>query len=210
MWVPMKKITYTNQSEAVKLLINRDPILLDLFSKKESIDAFINPNYFLSLIQTITAQQLSSRVAQVIYQRLEKLFHHDITIEKILLTEDETFRSIGLSYQKTKYLKSLAEHMKNHHVTFDHIEDKSDQEIIDMLTQIKGIGVWSAQMFLMFSLGREDVFSVLDLGLRNAVKKLYNQENLSHQEIDEISQKWQPYRSIVSHYLWHAWDVKTK
>ncbi|OHE27133.1 MAG: hypothetical protein A2Y43_00305 [Tenericutes bacterium GWA2_38_26] len=77
-----------------------------------------------------------------------------------------------------------------------------------MLIKIKGIGVWSAQMFLMFSLGREDVFSVLDLGLRNAVKKIYNNPDLTHDEIEKISENWVPYRSIVSHFLWHAWDTK--
>lgn len=210
MVVFMRKITYTNQSEKVIYLAKKDPKLSDLFSKKESIDVTINSNYFLSLVQTITAQQLSSKVAQVIYNRLDVLFDHDMTIEKILATDEKTFRSIGLSYQKSKYLRSLAEHIKNGDVTFEHIEDKSDQDIIDMLTQIKGIGVWSAQMFLIFSLGREDIFSVLDLGLRNALKRLYAQQELSSQEIEKISQKWKPYRSIVSHYLWHAWDFETK
>lgn len=82
----------------------------------------------------------------------------------------------------------------------------TDEEIINMLVRIKGIGIWSAQMFLMFSLGREDVFSVLDLGLRNAAKKIYNQPELTNEQIELMSQNWKPYRSVVSHYLWHAWD----
>ena len=82
----------------------------------------------------------------------------------------------------------------------------SDQEIIDQLIQVKGIGVWTAQMFLMFSMGREDVFSALDLGLRNALMTLLNQQDMTIKEIETYSLKWKPYRSIVSHYLWHIWD----
>ena len=119
---------------------------------------------------------------------------------------EEALRPLGLSFQKIKYLKSLADCIIQGKVDLSDLESKSDQEIIDMLIQIKGIGVWTAQMFLMFSLGREDVFSVLDLGLRNAVKNIYQNQELSHQEIEQLAENWAPYRSVVSHFLWHAWD----
>ncbi|MDX9691672.1 MAG: hypothetical protein RBT45_04390 [Acholeplasmataceae bacterium] len=202
----MKKITYYQTSDIIHYLIQKDERLKPLFKKKDQIDVQINEDYFDSLVSTITAQQLSSKVAQVIYTRLKLLCNQEITAQKILIFTDEQLRSIGLSYQKIKYLKSLAEHVINHDVYFEHIDDKSDEKIIEMLTQIKGIGVWSAQMFLIFSLGREDVFSVLDLGLRNAVKKLYQNDQLTHDEINQLSLNWSPYRSVVSHFLWHAWD----
>jgi DNA-3-methyladenine glycosylase II len=206
----MKKITYHHESKEIQELIKKDQQLAPLFERKSHIDVHINDDYFVSLVGTITAQQLSSKVAQIIYNRLENLCQQDITAQKIIEFSEEELRAIGLSFQKIKYLKSLAEHMLSNKVSFDHINEMTNDEIIEMLTQIKGIGVWSAQMFLMFSLGREDVFSVLDLGLRNAVKRLYQNENLTHQDIEKLSENWSPYRSIVSHYLWHAWDNDTK
>jgi len=206
----MKKLTYHHDSKEVQALIQKDPMLKPLFERKHQIDVHINDDYFVSLVGTITAQQLSSKVATVIYNRLDNLCQNQITPQKIADFHEDELRSIGLSYQKIKYLKSLAEHMILGKVEFTDINDKSNEEIILMLTQIKGIGVWSAQMFLMFSLGREDVFSVLDLGLRNAVKRLYQKDDLTHDQIEKMSEQWSPYRSIVSHYLWHAWDNDTK
>jgi len=206
----MKKITYTNHSDKISYLIQKDPMLSSLFMKKEAIDVHLSDDYFDSLVGTITAQQLSSKVAQVIYNRLYNLLDQNITAEKIMQIDEQALRSIGLSFQKIKYLKSLAEHFIEKKVSFDYIYQQSDEDIINMLTQIKGIGVWSAQMFLMFSLGREDVFSELDLGLRNAVKRLYNNNQLTIEDIHRMSINWSPYRSIVSHFLWHAWDSDTK
>ncbi len=206
----MKKMVITNDSEKIKYLIQKDPKLETLFSRIKAIDVHLSDDYFVSLVSTITAQQLSSKVASVIYQRLRDLLHEDITAEKIMQADESSLRSIGLSYQKIKYLKSLAEHIIDKKVIFDYLHLQTDEQIIEMLIQIKGIGVWSAHMFLMFSLGREDIFSELDLGLRNAVKRLYQNDQLTIQEIKTISEKWSPYRSIVSHYLWHAWDFDTK
>lgn len=206
----MKKMVITNDSEKIKYLIQKDPKLETLFSRIKAIDVHLSDDYFVSLVSTITAQQLSSKVASVIYQRLRDLLHEDITAEKIMQADESSLRSIGLSYQKIKYLKSLAEHIIDKKVIFDDLHLQTDEQIIEMLIQIKGIGVWSAHMFLMFSLGREDIFSELDLGLRNAVKRLYQNDQLTIQEIKTISEKWSPYRSIVSHYLWHTWDFDTK
>ncbi len=202
----MNILTYKNDSKEVKHLIQKDPQLKDLFSNRSEITVTLEDDYFVSLAGIIIAQQLSSKVAKVIYNRFEQLLEKEMTPEKIESLSDESMRSIGLSYQKIKYLRSLAHCILNRTVDLNHLDQLTNQEIIDMLIQIKGIGVWSAEMFLMFTLGREDVFSVLDLGLRNAVKKVYNNPELTAKEIETISQKWAPYRSIVSHYLWHAWD----
>jgi DNA-3-methyladenine glycosylase II len=202
----MKEIKYHRQSSEVEYLIQKDAKLEKLFRMKEEITVTINENYFESLAGVIIAQQLSSKVALVIYNRLSTLLKDDITPEKIKNADEIELRGIGLSFQKIKYLKSLAECVLSKEVDLFDLNHLSDSEIIEMLVKIKGIGVWSAQMFLMFSLGREDVYSVLDLGLRNALKKLYELPNLTNQEIEEMSLKWSPYRSIVSHFLWHAWD----
>jgi DNA-3-methyladenine glycosylase II len=202
----MKTLIYSNNSNEARYLVQKDPLLAPLFAKKESIVVNLETDYFVSLVGTITAQQLSSKVASVIFNRLKALCNHEITHDKILSFTDEEMRSIGLSYQKIKYLKSLAECEQQKIIDLNDLDHLSNEEIIDMLTKIKGIGVWSAQMFLMFSLGREDVFSALDLGLRNALKLLYNQSELTLKEIESISENWKPYRSYVSHFLWHAWD----
>ncbi len=204
----MPILTYHQDSPITKYLIEKDPLLSDLFAKKEMIHVHVSEHYFESLVDTIIAQQLSSKVANVISKRVHDFFNDQLTPESILSASEVDLRSLGLSFQKIKYLKSLAACLQNGSVHFNDIHQMNDQEVIDMLIQIKGIGVWTAQMFLMFSLGREDVFSVLDLGLRNAVKRIYQNEHLSHQDIERIAANWAPYRSVVSHYLWHAWDTE--
>lgn len=204
----MKQLKYNFNSKEVQYLIKQDERLKDLFLKLDEVIVNIDDDYFESLVGTIVAQQLSGKVARVIYQRVKALFDQEITPNKILSTDDESLRNVGLSYQKIKYLKSLSECYLDQTIDLLHLDTMNDQEIVDMLTKIKGIGIWSAQMFLMFSLGREDVYSVLDLGLRNAVKKLLDTPELTNDEIETISENWKPYRSIVSHYLWHASDNK--
>ena len=202
----MKQLRYTKDSKEVQYLIQKDSTLTNLFSLKDEVVINIDTDYFNSLAGIIVAQQLSGKVARVIFDRLEKLCNNFITAEKIIGFSDEDLRSIGISFQKIKYLRSLAECHIQKIIDFTDLNHLSNEEIISMLIKIKGIGVWSAQMFLMFSLGREDVFSVLDLGLRNAVKKVYSNPDLTEQEMVKISEKWITYRSVVSHYLWHATD----
>src|SRR3989339_76370 len=202
----MKVLTYHKDSPITQYLIQKDPLLKDLFAKKDVIYVRVSDDYFVSLVDTIIAQQLSSKVAQVISKRVFAYFDEVITPQKIMDATEESLRPLGLSFQKIKYLKSLADCIIQGKVDLSNLESKSDQEIIDMFIQVKGIGVWTAQMFLMFSLGREDVFSVLDLGLRNAVKRIYQNQEFSHQEIEQLAENWAPYRSVVSHFLWHAWD----
>jgi len=201
-----QKIVIYNDSEEIKSLIKKDPNLIPLFEKKREIVVHVSKDYYKSLVETIIAQQLSTKAAQAISNRFLDLMQNDIKPEHILAIEDERLRAIGLSRQKIKYLKSLAEHVINGQLPFDQFEHMTDQEIIDELVLVKGIGVWTAQMFLMFSMGSMDVFSTLDLGLRNALKKLLNQPGMTFEEIENYSHKWKPYRSIVSHYLWHIWD----
>jgi len=204
----MKILTYHQHSDVTSYLIGKDERLHELFKRKAEIIVHINDRYYEALVDAIIAQQLSSKVAFVISKRVYEFLKQDVTPEHILSTSDEDLRQCGLSYQKISYLKSLAQCLIEGKVSFDGIDQKTDQEVIDMLIQVKGIGVWTAQMFLIFSLGREDVFSVGDLGLRNAVKKIYQNPELSHQDIEKIAENWSPYRSVVSHFLWHAWDFE--
>jgi len=202
----MRRLVYRNDSKIIKALIEKDQTLSQLFEKKDEIIVYIQDNYFLSLVEIITAQQLSTKVASIILNRLKTLFNNGLNASDLLELSDEALRAVGLSYQKIKYLKSLSVFFLSNPSIIYELEHMDNQSIIDKLIEIKGIGIWSAEMFLIFSLGREDVFSVSDLGLRNAVKKLYQNQDLSHEQIKEISLKWSPHQTIVSHFLWHAWD----
>ena len=198
-------IKYTNDMPFIELLIKKDPLLLKLFEQVESVTITQSDDYFLSLVGAIISQQLSGKVAAVIYDRFIQFYHHNVSPKNILDTDKESLRLLGISYQKIKYLKSLADAVNQKIIIFENFEHMTDDEVIEVLTQVKGIGRWTAQMFLMFSLGREDVSAPLDLGLRKAYSKLKGEE-VDVKTFELISRLWQPYRSIVSFFLWQSTD----
>lgn len=201
----MKKVLiYKNNSKEAAYLLAKDPNLKQLLAKNKEIKIILAKDYYQALVQTIISQQLSTRVAEVIYQRLETLMNEKINAKEMIALDEQVLRDIGVSRPKIKYLKSLAEHVVTNKIKFENFDTMEDQEIIETLTSVKGIGVWTAQMFLMFSMGREDVFSTLDLGLRRALKNLLNKPDMTLEEIEIYSQKWKPYRTFVSHYLWNS------
>ena len=186
-------------------LISRDKKMKSVIGENIIIDRPLESDYFASLVDTIISQQLSGKVAEVLTKRLAEACQGKFTPQTILKLEDEKIRSLGISYAKIKYLKSLATALESKVVDFSLITDLNDQEIIDMLTKIKGIGPWSAEMFLIFSLGKEDVFSCGDGGLVKAVNHYYGKgEDLSKETLLKISEKWRPYRSYASFYLWES------
>jgi len=202
----VKKIIFTKQSKDYADFVAKDPRFIEIVDKAGNIELEVEDNYFMSLVFSIISQQLSGKVARVISNRVIEHFNHEIYPEVILKEEDDNLRGLGLSYPKIKYLKSLASCVINKEIEFDKIDDMSNQEVIEMLIKVKGIGVWTAQMFLIFSMARMDVFASLDLGLRNGVKKLYQKNDLSIVQIEEISKMWSPYRTIASLYLWKMLD----
>ncbi|MEK9178784.1 MAG: DNA-3-methyladenine glycosylase 2 family protein, partial [Patescibacteria group bacterium] len=118
--------------------------------------------------------------------------------------KDEKIRSAGISYQKISYIKDLAKKFQNKQIEFDKFDKLTDEKIIDELVSVRGIGRWTAEMFLIFGLGRPDVFSYGDLGLRRAIERLYKIQDLSEIEAIRISEKWKPYRSVASRFLWKS------
>jgi DNA-3-methyladenine glycosylase II len=202
---------YDKNHPFVQDLIQKDPLLANIIDQIDEVKVPISEDYFTSLVEIIVAQQLSAKVAFIINERLKTLLNQQLNPYEILSLDDETLRSIGLSKQKITYLRHLSTYYIENKIMFNHLSEYKDEEVIKHLTEIKGIGRWTSEMFLIFSLKRYDIFSVLDLGLREAVKKLYNQPNLTHEEIIQIAHKWMPYRTIASHYLWHIWDngIKT-
>jgi DNA-3-methyladenine glycosylase II len=162
-------------------------------------------DFFASLARSIISQQISVKAAAAILGRFEAATNMD-PARIVALTQDQA-RTIGLSGQKYKYIHDLAEHFVRDSMVFNHLDTLSDDEVIEELTKIKGIGVWTAQMFLMFTLVRPDVFAPDDRGLQLAVKKLYDLPDVpSRTELMDIAAKWAPYRTVASWHLWHSLD----
>jgi DNA-3-methyladenine glycosylase II len=192
----------TELEKAIKHFKKNDPILFSVYKKGnvKQLKPIKKEQYFTHLCQSIIYQQLSGKAAGTIYGRFEKLFSKkEITPRKILNLSEDKLRSAGLSYQKIKYVRSLSENVLGKTLDFNNFNKISDQEIINQLTQVKGIGPWTAEMFLMFSMARSDFFSRGDLGLQNGMKKLYGKE-LSDKQIE----KWSPYKTYACLLLWRS------
>ncbi len=173
---------------------------------KEPLKRRTSDNYFASLCESIISQQLSVKVGDVIFNRFKTLLNKKITPENVLQHSVAQLRSLGISNQKASYILDLSQKIYNHEVQLESLENMTEQQVIDELIRVKGIGQWTAEMFLMFSLGREDVFSTGDLGLKRAIEKLYNITNPSKEVLLEMSQKWSPYRTYAARILWHSLD----
>ncbi|MFP4177433.1 MAG: DNA-3-methyladenine glycosylase family protein [Acholeplasmataceae bacterium] len=204
----MNPYIYTSLSPEVRHITSKDRAFIPLVERIERIVVPIESDHFKFLSHTILSQQLSSRVAEILIDRFMTLMKGDVRPEAILRARHEDLKGIGLSSSKIDYLRSLSEAVTTESLDLRGLGLLPDEQVIQKLVEIRGIGRWTAEMFLMFALGREDVFSVRDLGLRNAVKRIYRNDRLSEQEIEDISRKWKPYRSVAAHYLWHVWDFE--
>ena len=168
------------------------------------------PAEFSSVAEAIVYQQLNGKAAVTIFKRFAALAGEPITPEGILRLTDAQLRSVGLSKQKSAYLKDLAAKTASGLLDFSRLPELSDEEVIKHLTQIKGIGVWTAHMFLMFSLRRPNVLPTGDYGIQVAVKKHYKKRKLPKpKDMEKIARAWEPYRSIACWYLWRSLDLKT-
>ena len=166
-------------------------------------------NLFAALTYEIIGQQLSGKVARVIYKRFLGLFGGKLPEPKqILKISDKKLRSCGCSWAKVKYLKSLAKCVNSNQLNLKSLHKSPDKEVYERLLKVKGIGPWTAEMFMIFTLHRPDVFSVGDLGLRTAVSRLYGVRRDNLKKIEEISERWRPYRSLACRYLWKSIDQK--
>ncbi|HTR65809.1 MAG TPA: DNA-3-methyladenine glycosylase, partial [Terriglobales bacterium] len=168
------------------------------------------PAEFHSLAESILYQQLNGKAAATIFNRFTALAGDPVTPEGILKLTDEQLRSVGLSKQKSAYLKDLAAKTVAGLLDFSKLPEMSDEEVIQHLTQVKGIGVWTAHMFLMFSLRRPNVLPTGDYGVQMAVKKHYRKRKLPKpKDMEKIARAWEPYRSVACWYMWRSLDIKT-
>jgi DNA-3-methyladenine glycosylase II len=192
---------HLSKDKKIKKLIDQNGIFT--LKKQKNICTY--------LCASIMSQQLSTKVADVIYQRFLNLYGgHEPTPEQVVETAPETLRAIGLSNAKVSYVQNVARFALEHGMEHTRLHKMENEEVIELLTQIKGVGKWTVEMILMFTLGREDVFALDDLGLKQGVTKLYNlketDKKLLLKKIEKISLKWSPYRTYASRYLWNWKD----
>lgn len=195
---------------AVTHLKRSDPVLSAIIKSIGPCRMGFAEPAFHSLAEAIVYQQLNGKAAVTIFNRFAALAGEPLTPEGILKLTKEQMRSAGLSKQKSAYLRDLAEHTHRGDLDFARLPDLSDEEVIEHLTQVKGIGVWTAHMFLMFSLRRPNVLPVGDFGVRSAIRKHYKKRKMPNpKQMEKIAKSWEPYRSIACWYLWRSLDVKT-
>ena len=202
-------VTPEDYIRARRLLLRRDPVLAAVIKKHGAcgLAAAQRADHFSALVRAITGQQLSTKAAATIYGRLVALMPGGVTPEALSALADDQMRACGMSRQKIGYFRDLCEKALSGVVRLDSLESMTDDEVIAALTQVKGIGRWSAEMFLMFRLHRPDVLPVDDLGIVNAVKNVYGlRKRPTADRIRKIGEAWRPYRSVASWYLWRTLD----
>jgi DNA-3-methyladenine glycosylase II len=193
--------------KAIIHLKKTDPTLRRIIEKVGPYRIGFREPTFDTLVRSIVYQQLSGKVAIVIYNRLLEAAGSELTPEAVLKLKPAKLRAIGLSKQKSAYIRDLAQRTRAGSVSFDSIHQLSDEEVIEHLTAVKGIGVWTAHMFLIFALRRPDVLPTGDLGVRMAIRKAYDLAELPKPaEIEEIARSWRPYCSVAAWYLWRSLD----
>jgi DNA-3-methyladenine glycosylase II len=206
----MVLITDDVAQEAADYLRKADVVLRPIIAAHGLCTIRPNKNYYQELVDAIISQQLSVYAARAIEQRFRDLFGGTFpSAEQILKTNVETLRGIGFSRAKALYVLDLAQHIVNGQIQFDHLDRLNNEEVIADLTAVKGIGIWTAHMFLMFCMGRPDILPVGDLGIRNGIRNLYDLQDIpTPAEIVQLAEKhrWHPYESIASWYVWQALD----
>ena len=192
-------------------LLKKDKNMQDLIKKFGRPDFNLGQDYFQSLLRAIVFQQLSGKAAKTIYERLVNLIPETTNLcpNEVLKLDKDEMRKAGLSFQKINYVRNLADYFENNSFQKKDVERMTDEEISKELIQIKGIGQWTVDMFLMFTLNRADILPYKDLGIQKGIMKILNMKNLpSKKEMENCSRKWRPYRTIACWYLWKMADDK--
>jgi DNA-3-methyladenine glycosylase II len=196
--------------KAINHLKKSDPVLAGIIEKVGPYRMQYSDPTFHHLAESILYQQLNGKAAATIFGRFTAAAGDPLTPKGILKLSDAEMRAIGLSRQKTSYLRDLSEKTKAGLMEFERMPELSDQDVIAHLTQVKGVGVWTARMFLMFTLRRPDILPTGDYGIQAAIKKYYKKRKWPKPAvIEKIAKPWSPYRSIACWYLWRSLDVKT-
>lgn len=190
--------------QAVKFL-KKDPKLAKIIKYVGSYEISLMKNPYESLVEAIITQQLSGKAAESISKKFRKLFVRFPKPADVIKMPDSKIRSAGLSGMKVKYIKDLSEKIESKELKIRSLKNMTDEEVIVQLTQVKGVGRWTAEMFLIFSLGRLDVLPVGDLGLKKGIQRMYSMPDLPEKdEIEDLAEKWRPYRTVATWYIWKS------
>jgi DNA-3-methyladenine glycosylase II len=196
--------------KAINHLRKADPVLSAIIERVGACRMEFGEPTFHALAESILYQQLNGRAAATIMDRFTALAGDPLTPKGILKLSDAEMRGVGLSRQKTSYLRDLAEKTQSGALKFDRLPDMTEKEVIEHLTQVKGVGVWTAHMFLMFTLKHPDILPTGDYGVQAAMKKHYKKRKWPKPDVMmKIAKNWAPYRSIACWYLWRSLDIKT-
>ncbi len=195
--------------DAYKIL-QKDPVMKTIIKKTGKLDPVKNTNLYFSLLQSITSQQLSTKAGDTIFGRFLDLFPERKPLpEKVIKINIEKLRAAGLSYAKAGYLKNIAEFSLTHGLEYRKLNKMDDDALMEYLTSIKGVGRWTAEMILMFTVNRPDILPVDDIGIRNEMKKMYGIDGEGKKLIEQmnlVATPWKPYRSLACRHLWRHRD----
>jgi DNA-3-methyladenine glycosylase II len=196
--------------DATEYLRRQDPVLRALIDERGPIDPETDrrgsrPDPYIALCRAIVGQQVSTSAAASIWSKFEDVFDGDPSPARVAEADDELLRSAGLSGAKARYVKDLAQHVVSGELDLERLAELSDEDVIAELTEIKGIGRWTAEMFLIFHLARPDVISAGDLGIRRAIEIAYGLDELpGPTDMERISDPWRPQRTLACLYLWRS------
>jgi DNA-3-methyladenine glycosylase II len=196
--------------KAINHLKKSDPVMRGIIERVGPCRMEFGEPVFHSLAEAIVYQQLNGKAAVTIFKRFAAIAGEPVTPQGIVNLTDQQLRAVGLSKQKSSYLRDMAERAVRGELDFTRLPEMTDQEVIKYLTQVKGVGVWTAHMFLMFTLKRPNVLPTGDFGVQMAIKKHYNKRKLPKPvQMEKIAKPWEPYRSVACWYLWRSLDIKT-
>ena len=193
--------------KAKRILSKRDPVLREIIKKYQKGFLTTKNNPFFSLCRTIVGQQISTKAADSIWSKFEKKCKKSIVPKTVLKLSSRTLKSAGLSRQKVSYLKNIAKGFSNKSFSVKELKKMNDKDAINYIIKLKGLGVWSAEMFLMFNLNRPDIFPIKDIGLLRAISKNYKKSYPpSESFLDKISELHRGYRTVFTWYMWRSID----
>ncbi len=205
-----------NEADQIIAHLSKDPKMARVIQETD-FQIYLKPaerSVFTALLESIVSQQLSVKAADTIYGRFLGLFENQLPEPHAILSlADETLRAVGLSGQKTKYIKNVASFALENSLEISEVNKLSDDELINMLTQIKGVGRWTVEMLLIFTLQRHDVFPIDDLGIYQSIVEVYEIDTTRNkkeirQQLTEIAAQWSPYRTWACRYMWKWRDKK--
>ncbi|QCR22430.1 DNA-3-methyladenine glycosylase [Pontibacter sp. SGAir0037] len=197
--------------QAALALLRQDPVMAQIIAATPPLISSRSEDIYYKLLGSIVSQQLSTKVAATIFRRFTELFPDQYpNPELVLAAADEALRSAGLSFQKLNYIRNVAAFAAAGNLSHATIDAMEDEQLIQHLTQLKGVGRWTVEMLLMFALERPDVMPLDDLGIQNAMKKHYGLEGKGkalRQDMLQVSEAWRPYRTIACKYLWKSLEM---